>query len=395
MAAKEGKATKARKASDDASPRKRARKVATPSSDDDAGSSGVEDTDSGDSAPTQKGKGKSRAKPAKKVKGKAKKGKKSDSEDDFIDDGDEDEEDGDDSGDDVKTRVVGSAKKVPAPKSKADVPIILPETLDFLKRLSKHNDRDWFQLHDNEYRHALLNFTTFVQHWVPLASEADWQLPHLPAKDLMHRIYRDVRFSKDKTPYKTYFCASHSRTGRKGPFALYYVHIQPGGKSMLGCGCWQPPASSLKLFRDAILRDPKPLRKVLAAKDFVELFGSDKPRMDNKRSSIFGGSDQLKNAPKLEGVDKTHKDIDLLKCRSFAVETYFPDDVVTSDGFLQKLKHAIEVASPFTQLLNEIISPSPASDNDEDEDDGEEDGEDGEDTEGDGSGEGDEDEEED
>lgn len=167
---------------------------------------------------------------------------------------------------------------------------------------------------DARYRHAFLNFKTLVTAWVPVASEADWTLPHLPAKDLMHRIYRDVRFSKDKTPYKRYLCASHSRTGRKGPFALYYLHIQPGGKSFLGCGCWSPQANELKLIRNAILRDPKPLRKVLADKEFVRLFGSDKPRLDGKRGGIFNADDQLKNAPKIEGVDKTHKDIDLLKC---------------------------------------------------------------------------------
>lgn len=190
----------------------------------------------------------------------------------------------------------------------------MPETLDFLARLAKHNDRDWFQTHDALYRHALLNFQTFLTAWVPVASEADWSLPHLPVKDLVHRIYRDVRFSKDKTPYKRYMCASHSRTGRKGPFALYYLHIQPGDKSFLGVGCWSPSADVLKLIRAQILSDPQPLRDVLAKDEFVELFGEPKPRMDGKRSSIFGGDDQLKNAPKIEGVDKKHKDIDLLKC---------------------------------------------------------------------------------
>lgn len=198
----------------------------------------------------------------------------------------------------------------------------------------------------------------------------------------MHRIYRDVRFSKDKTPYKRYMCASHSRTGRKGPFALYYVHVQPGGKSFLGVGCWSPSADVLKLIRAEILSNPKPLRKILAKEAFVELFGEPKPRMDGKRSSIFGGDDQLKNAPKIEGVDKTHKDIDLLKCvpfspleyvreradaqpprlarrcRSFAVETHFSDEVVASPGFLDKLKHAMSVASEFAQYLNEVRSLS-------------------------------------
>ncbi|BGP39879.1 hypothetical protein JCM10450v2_003851 [Rhodotorula kratochvilovae] len=378
-------------------PRKRPRKVAPPASsdDDEASDPAVEvlDSDASSDGPKMKAKakGKARAKSedgGKKPKGKAKgkerdegkkkaprkkRASKKEDEDDFIDDGaEEDEADAtDDSDGGLNTRVVREVKKVAAPKVNAETSLILPETLDFLAQLAKNNDRDWFQQHDALYRHAHLNFKTFLAAWVPVASEADWSLPHLPVKDLEHRIYRDVRFSKDKTPYKRYLCASHSRTGRKGPFALYYVHIQPGGKSFLGCGCWSPGSDVLKLLRAQILSDPKPLRKILAKKEFVELFGEPKPRMDGKRTSVFGGDDQLKNAPKLEGVDKTHRDIDLLKCRSFAVETHFADDVVTSPEFLDKLKHAMSVASEFAQYLNEIIAPTPPS---EDED---EDGEDG------------------
>lgn len=116
--------------------------------------------------------------------------------------------------------------------------VILPTTLKFLGELvdPEHQDREWFaengqssetafvrrcaftslerliffsRWSDARYRHALANFTSFIQAWVPLASEADWSLPHLPAKELIQRIYRDVRFSKDKTPYKTNMSASH------------------------------------------------------------------------------------------------------------------------------------------------------------------------------------------
>ncbi|GAA6049674.1 hypothetical protein JCM3770_005064 [Rhodotorula araucariae] len=356
-------------------PRKRTRKVAPPASsdDDEASDPSAVALDSGASSDESikkvksKGKAKERGEATKKAPRK-KRAAKEESEDDFIDDdaGDDDEGDAsDDSDGGLNTRVVREVKKVPAPKVNAETSLILPETLDFLAQLAKHNDRDWFQRHDALYRHAHLNFKSFLAAWVPVASGADWSLPHLPVKDLEHRIYRDVRFSKDKTPYKGYLCASHSRTGRKGPFALYYVHIQPGGKSFLGCGCWSPSSDVLKLIRAQILSDPAPLRKILAKKEFVALFGEPKPRMDGKRSSIFGGSDQLKNAPKLEGVDKTHKDIDLLKCRSFAVETHFADDVVTSPEFLDKLKHVMSVASEFAQYLNEIVAPTPPS---EDED---------------------------
>ncbi|GAA5861603.1 hypothetical protein JCM3774_002642 [Rhodotorula dairenensis] len=377
-------------------------------SDSDAGSSGGEQasspsntaaTDTEDDVKLQKKKASKAKAPAKKavkkngttpkskppVKGKrARKSKGSDESDDDDDESeyaasaaseendDDHEYDSDESDGGVKTRVVRDVqKKLPAPRENAETPIILPTTLDFLARLVKNNDREWFKARDAEYRHALLNFNTFIKAWIPLASEADWQLPHLPAKDVVHWIYRDVRFSKDKTPYKTYLCANHSRTGRKGPFAGYYLHIAPQGRSFLGCGTWSPQAKELKAIRDEILRDPAPLRKVLAEPDFVELYGSDKPRMDGKRTSIFGHSDQLKNAPKLPDVDKTHKDIDLLKCRSFAVETKFTDDEVLSEDFLQSVKKAMEVAAPFVHVLNEMILPTPPSE-DEEESGGEE-----------------------
>ncbi|GAA5907852.1 hypothetical protein JCM5296_005802 [Sporobolomyces johnsonii] len=316
----------------------------------------------------------------KKAHGKTKRKVKDDSDDDddAYSDRDaavssEEEEDEDDFEDGGKnTRVVREHKKIPAPKVNADTTVILPTTMEFLDDLRGHNDREWFQANDARYRHALANFKAFLTAWVPRASEADWSLPHLPTKDLIHRIYRDVRFSKDKTPYKTNLSFSHSRTGRKGPFGLYYFHISPNGRSMLGCGCWSPAANELKLIRNAILRDPQPLRDAIAEPEFVKLFGEPKARADKQRSNIFGGEDELKNAPKIEGVDKNHKDIDLLKCRSFAVMTHFDDDDVTSPDFLDQLIKAVEVAAPFVQLLNEMISPSPPSDDDADEGRGEE-----------------------
>lgn len=130
----------------------------------------------------------------------------------------------------------------------------------------------------------------------------------MPAKDLVHRIYRDVRFSNDKTPYKTNLAVSLSRTGRKGPYAVYYLQIsvrstframesdsldlrpQPG-RNVMAAGVWQPSASELKGIRSAILADPAPLRKVLNEKKFVELFG--KPvATEGVRVSIFGADDQ-------------------------------------------------------------------------------------------------------
>ncbi|GAA5842512.1 hypothetical protein JCM11251_004895 [Rhodosporidiobolus azoricus] len=373
MAATENKKKAAPKTmKSDQPPRKKARRVPPPDTsdeEDDAGVDSVEEAEEGSDASSvkeevkaKKGKKKepaaSKGKGKKAAPGKGKRKKLKVEEEDYSEGSEsEEEDDEEDSEGGLNTRVVGQVKKAPKPKGNAETHVILPTTMDFLARVAKNNDREWFKAHDAEYRHAELNFKTFVTAWVPKATEADWSLPHLPAKDLIQRIYRDVRFSKDKTPYKTHFSASTSRTGRKGPFGFYYVQIKPGNKSCLGCGMWSPAANELKLIRNQILRDSKPLRELLSEPEFVKLFGEPKPRMDNRIQSVFGWDNQLKNAPKLEGVDKNHKDIDLLKCRNFAVNHTFPDDVVTADDFLDTLKNAMSVAAPFVQYLNDIVCP--------------------------------------
>lgn len=112
---------------------------------------------------------------------------------------------------------------------------------------------------------------------------------------------------------------STSRGGRKGIWAGYYLAISPNGNSMLGAGVWQPGKDELATMRHNILQKPSTLRDAISRPEFVELFGQPKPHPKGTRQNVFGHDDALKVAPKLEGVDKTHKDIDLLKLRSVAV----------------------------------------------------------------------------
>lgn len=112
---------------------------------------------------------------------------------------------------------------------------------------------------------------------------------------------------------------STSRGGRKGIWAGYYLAVSPNGNSILAGGVWQPGKDELATMRQNIIRDPSRLRDAISRPDFVECFGQPKPHAKGKRQNVFGHDDALKIAPKLEGVDKTHKDIDLLKLRSIAV----------------------------------------------------------------------------
>lgn len=112
---------------------------------------------------------------------------------------------------------------------------------------------------------------------------------------------------------------STSRGGRKGIWAGYYLAISPNGNSILAAGVWQPGKDELATMRQNIIRNPQTLRDEISRPKFVELFGPPKLHAKGKRQNVFGHDDALKVAPKLEGVDKTHKDIDLLKLRSVAV----------------------------------------------------------------------------
>ncbi|KIX10240.1 uncharacterized protein Z518_01321 [Rhinocladiella mackenziei CBS 650.93] len=140
---------------------------------------------------------------------------------------------------------------------------IHPNTMAFLKDLNENNDREWLKMHDPDYRQSWKDWESFVETLTERISELDETIPELPPKDLVFRIYRDIRFSPDPTPYKPHFSAAWSRTGRKGPYACYYVQIQPGGKSLVGSGLWMPEAQPLALLRTNIDRKPRKLRRVL------------------------------------------------------------------------------------------------------------------------------------
>ncbi|KZT63515.1 hypothetical protein DAEQUDRAFT_815601 [Daedalea quercina L-15889] len=253
---------------------------------------------------------------------------------------------------------------------------ISKNTLNFLSELRKPecNDREWFKLHEPVYRLAEKEWKDFIDAFTPLLVEVDPQIPHLPPKDVIHRIYRDIRFSNDKTPYKTGFSASFSRSGRKGIFAHYHILVKPGGESLIAAGAWQPGKNELATIRSNILRSPRRLREIISAPDFVRYFGEPTPDAKGERSSIFGREDELKNAPK--GVAKDHPDIDLLKCRSFAVIHHFLDSEVLAPDFKQSLCKVVKIVKPFVHCLNDMMTIQDRDSSDEDED-GEEGGDDG------------------
>ena len=164
--------------------------------------------------------------------------------------------------------------------------------------------------------------------------------PSLKAKDTIFRIYRDVRFSKNKEPYKSNFGASISKGGRKSPYAGYYMHLEPGN-SFLGGGIYKPPSNILKSIRLAIYNNPKEFSKIINNKKFKDIFGE-----------IHG--EKLKSHPR--GFDNNFEYIDLLKHKSYAVLTPVKDDFWLNENTVQEVINVFKRLYPFVVYLNNAIS---------------------------------------
>lgn len=221
-----------------------------------------------------------------------------------------------------------------------------PATLTFLQQLKEHNDRDWFNAHKKEYEAArdsvLELFKGVAQHLERIDTELGPQDP----KACMFRIYRDIRFSNDHTPYKTCLSGAMARHGRKSPHACYYIHIEPG-KSFIGGGMWMPEAAILRQLREAIAQGAgAEIRQCINRPEFKRHFGA---------TPLFHEhDDRLKTAPK--GFAKDHPFVDLLQLKSFTVGRKLSDDLLTSPALLETIVAALAEMMPFNQLLNSLAN---------------------------------------
>lgn len=184
-------------------------------------------------------------------------------------------------------------------------------TLDFLKKLKNNNNKDWFEKNKALYLEAKEEFENFVTELIPGIHQFDKQISReLKAKDCTFRIYKDVRFSKDKTPYKTNMGAVFNPGGKKTAIAGYYLHLEPGN-SFFGGGVYMPEADKLQAIRQEIDYHPKEFLKILNAPSFKKYFKG----LDEE--------DKLKNPPK--GFDKEHLLVEILKNKHFIVSHAISD----------------------------------------------------------------------
>ncbi len=213
-----------------------------------------------------------------------------------------------------------------------------PGVFDFLKQLKKNNNRDWFATHKERYLSQLSQIEAFADTLLIEMNKHD-VIETLSGKKSLFRIYRDTRFSKDKTPYKTHWSGSFKRATKKRRGG-YYFHIEPGNSFVAG-GFWVPDTQDLKRIRDEIAYDASALRKILKSKSFIDTFGT-----------LYG--EQVQNAPK--GFTTDHPAIDLIKYKQFILMRKFSDKEVSGDNFLKQINDTFKKMRPFLDYMTEVLT---------------------------------------
>lgn len=209
-------------------------------------------------------------------------------------------------------------------------------SLQFLEDLKENNNREWFAEQKSTYQKAHQNAKDF---WQAVKSNLE---QHDDIEKLkMFRIYRDVRFSPDKTPYKPHFAGSFSRLGKELRGG-YYLRIRPG-ESFLAGGFWEPNKEDLFRIRKEIEMDASEIREILNEENFKHHFGG--------KFESFG---ELKTAPR--GFDKNHPDVDLLRKKGFIAVRNFSDSEVLSSDFMDQIDQSFRALRPFFDLFSDILT---------------------------------------
>ncbi|NVO19977.1 MAG: DUF2461 domain-containing protein [Bacteroidetes bacterium] len=219
--------------------------------------------------------------------------------------------------------------------------MITKSTFEFLSDLKENNTREWFQGNKNRYEKAKGEIEGFLSKLIPELSKLDPAIGAPEVKDCMFRIYKDVRFSKDKSPYKTNFGAFVGKGGRKTTQPGYYVHFEPG-QSFIAGGIYMPPPDVLKLMRNEIYFNATEFRKIIESKEFRMYFG----KLDE--------FDKMKKAPREYPAD--FPDLDLLMYRSIIVSKNVNDEVVHSPKYLEYVLEVSKAMLPMHAFLARAIN---------------------------------------
>jgi uncharacterized protein (TIGR02453 family) len=215
----------------------------------------------------------------------------------------------------------------------------MKDILNFLSELERNNNREWFDKNRETYKETRNMFLGFTEMLINEISVFDNEIPIHNPKDCMFRIFRDVRFSKDKRPYKTNYGSFISRGGRKSGYAGYYFHIQPG-ESFIGGGVYMPPAPQLKAIRAEIYNNPMEYMEIRDSELFKSTFPDEY-------------ADKLKTAPK--GYPKDWEYIDLIRNRSYAFGHTISDKSLFSKDMFGNMIDSFKILHVMNRFLNRAI----------------------------------------
>ncbi len=216
-------------------------------------------------------------------------------------------------------------------------------TFKFLKDLTKNNHRDWFEKNRKQYEAAKADVAALVDAVIKSFGKKDETILHLTAKDCMFRINRDVRFSKNKDPYKTNMGAYLCSGGKKSPLAGYYLHIEPGG-CFMGGGSYMGEPDTLKKIRQEIDYNWEEFHKIVSGKKFRSVYG------ELER----GEGMALSREPK--GYEKDNPAIEYIKLKSWVGTAHLSDADLTSKDAVKKITAAFETLQPLVMFLNRGIA---------------------------------------
>lgn len=213
----------------------------------------------------------------------------------------------------------------------------LDKSMAFLKKLSKNNNREWFEKNKDSFIEAKAELETFIDKVIEGLKKFDKRIAaDLKAKDCTFRIYKDVRFSKDKTPYKTNFGASINPGGKKSGLPGYYFHLQPG-EIFIAAGIYRPFPEIVNAVRQEIDYEGKRLEKIMNAKEYKKYY-----------TGLYQ-DDKLKKVPK--GYDSEHPQIELLKLKSFIAIHEFNEKNIASSAFEKDVISGFKAGFPLNEFL--------------------------------------------
>jgi uncharacterized protein (TIGR02453 family) len=215
---------------------------------------------------------------------------------------------------------------------------MLSPYLLFLAELEKNNNREWFDLNRARYKALNEPFQLFVGELIHQISQFDPQLKFLTPKDCTYRINRDIRFSNDKTPYKTYLSAAFGHLGKNGSTPAYYFELKNNGQIMIGGGWYMLDSAQLYKLRQAISEDAKPFLKILKNPEFKTTFGE-------------MSGEKLKTTPK--GFNPEDPQIELLRYKNYLAGRKLNVSDLTDEQIADEIILTFKTLYPFVDYLRQ------------------------------------------